>query len=56
MPAIPWGWHMKSSASIFGSVHSTSADPSVTEVTAGSGFLCPHLFDGYDRLPLDPEP
>jgi D-serine deaminase-like pyridoxal phosphate-dependent protein len=37
-----------------GSVRSTSADPSVTEVTAGSGFLCPHLFDGYDGLPLQP--
>ncbi len=37
-----------------GSVRSTSRDPSVTEVTAGSGFLCPHLFDGYDDLPLQP--
>lgn len=37
-----------------GSMHSTSADPAVTEVTAGSGFLCPHLFDGYDNLPLQP--
>jgi len=37
-----------------GSVSSTSADPTVTEVTAGSGFLCPHLFDGYDGLPLKP--
>ena len=37
-----------------GSVASTSVDPSVTEVTAGSGFLCPHLFDGYDGLPLRP--
>ena len=37
-----------------GSVGSTSRDPTVTEVTAGSGFLCPHLFDGYDGLPLAP--
>ena len=37
-----------------GSVHSTSVDPTITEVTAGSGFLCPHLFDGYDGLPLLP--
>jgi len=37
-----------------GSVASTSRDPSVTEVTAGSGFLCPHLFDGYHGLPLVP--
>ena len=34
-----------------GSVAFTASDPSVTEVTAGSGFLCPHLFDGYDLLP-----
>jgi D-serine deaminase-like pyridoxal phosphate-dependent protein len=37
-----------------GSVISTSADPSVTEVTAGSGFLCSHLFDGYQDLDLQP--
>ena len=37
-----------------GSMVSTSADPSVTEVTAGSGFFCSHLFDGYDGLPLRP--
>lgn len=37
-----------------GSLPSTGLDPSVTEVTAGSGFLCPHLFDGYDGLPLRP--
>jgi D-serine deaminase-like pyridoxal phosphate-dependent protein len=37
-----------------GSLSSTAADPSVTEVTAGSAFLCPHLFDGYDGLPLEP--
>jgi D-serine deaminase-like pyridoxal phosphate-dependent protein len=37
-----------------GSVATTSSDPSVTEVTAGSGFVCPHLFDGYDGLPLRP--
>jgi D-serine deaminase-like pyridoxal phosphate-dependent protein len=37
-----------------GSIDCTSADPVVTEVTAGSGFVCSHLFDGYDRLPLKP--
>ncbi len=37
-----------------GSVHSTSHDGTVTEVTAGSGFFCPALFDGYDDLPLEP--
>jgi D-serine deaminase-like pyridoxal phosphate-dependent protein len=37
-----------------GSVASTSSDGSVTEVTAGSGFLAPHLFDGYRDLPLLP--
>jgi D-serine deaminase-like pyridoxal phosphate-dependent protein len=37
-----------------GSVASTAQDPTVTEVTAGSGFLCPHLFDGYRGLPLIP--
>lgn len=37
-----------------GSIRSTSEDPSVTEVTAGSGFFCPHLFDGYDGLDLQP--
>lgn len=30
-----------------GSLESTSADPSVTELAAGSGLLGPHLFDGY---------
>lgn len=37
-----------------GSVHSTVQDPSVTEVTAGSGFLCSHLFDHYADLDLVP--
>lgn len=37
-----------------GSLHSTTADSSVTEVTVGSGFLCSHLFDGYDDLALEP--
>jgi hypothetical protein len=37
-----------------GSIHFTSKDPTVTEVTAGSGFLCPHLFNGYRDLPLEP--
>lgn len=37
-----------------GSVASTAADPVCTEVTIGSGCLCPHLFDGYVGLPLEP--
>ena len=37
-----------------GSLAATSADGSCTEVTAGSGFYCPSLFDGYDDLPLQP--
>jgi len=35
-----------------GSIASTSRDRSVTEVTVGSGFVCPHLFDHYRGLPL----
>ncbi len=30
-----------------GSLESTALDPSVTEVSCGSGFLLPHLFDEY---------
>lgn len=30
-----------------GSLEATSADPSVTEIAAGSGLLAGHLFDGY---------
>lgn len=37
-----------------GSVDSTSRDPTVTELTAGSGFVCSHLFDGYGGLPFEP--
>ncbi|MFI5301258.1 MAG: alanine racemase [Polyangiales bacterium] len=37
-----------------GSIHSSCADPSLTEVTAGSGFYCPHLFDGYRDVRLQP--
>ena len=37
-----------------GSVAFTARDPSVTEIAAGSGFLCPHLFDGYHGLHLEP--
>jgi D-serine deaminase-like pyridoxal phosphate-dependent protein len=33
-----------------GSLESTSADPSVTEVAAGSGLLGGHLFDTYSRF------
>ena len=37
-----------------GSLDWTAGDPSVTEVTVGSGFFCPHLFDGYRQLSLKP--
>ncbi len=37
-----------------GSVSWTSTDPSVSEVTVGSGFLCPHTFDGYRGIGLEP--
>lgn len=37
-----------------GSLSWTAQDPSVTEVTAGSGFLCPHLFDGSGGMALRP--
>ena len=37
-----------------GSLVSTSADPTVSEVTVGSGFFCPALFDGYKALDLEP--
>lgn len=37
-----------------GSLSSTSRDHSVTEMTVGSGFYCPHLFDHYDDIRLAP--
>jgi D-serine deaminase-like pyridoxal phosphate-dependent protein len=37
-----------------GSVDFTSGDREVTEVTVGSGFYCPHLFDYYSDLDLEP--
>jgi len=37
-----------------GSVDSTSRDSSVTEVTAGSGFFCPHLFSYFSNIKLEP--
>jgi D-serine deaminase-like pyridoxal phosphate-dependent protein len=37
-----------------GSVDFTSTDRSITEIAAGSGLLCPHLFDGYAGLDLQP--
>jgi D-serine deaminase-like pyridoxal phosphate-dependent protein len=33
-----------------GSIETTHADPSVTEVAAGSGLFGPHLFDGYTQF------
>lgn len=37
-----------------GSLEVSSADPSVTEVTAGSGFFAPTLFDSYRHFDLAP--
>jgi D-serine deaminase-like pyridoxal phosphate-dependent protein len=37
-----------------GSVAATAAEPAVTEVTAGSGFYAPTLFDHYSSLSLRP--
>ncbi len=37
-----------------GSLALSLRDPSATEVTVGSGFLCPHLFDGASELGLEP--
>lgn len=37
-----------------GSVGSSSDDDALTEVAAGSGFLCPHLFDRYREIALIP--
>lgn len=37
-----------------GSVDWSSADPALTEVAAGSGFLDSHLFDAYRSLPFEP--
>lgn len=37
-----------------GSIHSTAAEDAVTEVTAGSGFFAPTLFDRYDDFRLRP--
>jgi len=37
-----------------GSLHITSREPAVTEVTAGSGFYAPTLFDAYSAFSLTP--
>jgi D-serine deaminase-like pyridoxal phosphate-dependent protein len=37
-----------------GSVHSTVREPVITEVTAGSGFYAPTLFDRYSAFSLSP--
>ena len=37
-----------------GSIHTTVSEPAVTEVTAGSGFFAPTLFDRYDDFSLTP--
>jgi D-serine deaminase-like pyridoxal phosphate-dependent protein len=37
-----------------GSLRTTSRESTCTEVTAGSGFLCSHLFSGFDGLNLQP--
>ena len=33
-----------------GSLRTAAREPRLTELTAGSGFLCPHLFDYYESL------
>ena len=37
-----------------GSLHTTAAEPAVTELTAGSGFYAPALFDRYSSFSLRP--
>ena len=37
-----------------GSLHLTAVEEVVTEVTAGSGFVCSHLFSGFADLELEP--
>ena len=37
-----------------GSIHETKTDSSVTEITVGSGFFAPTLFDNYSSLNLTP--
>jgi D-serine deaminase-like pyridoxal phosphate-dependent protein len=37
-----------------GSLERTAADPSVTELAAGSGLFCPTLFDGYRAVTARP--
>jgi len=37
-----------------GSLHTTGAEPAVTELTAGSGFFAPTLFDRYSAFRLQP--
>lgn len=37
-----------------GSLHLTRNEPAVTELTAGSAFLCPHLFSAFEDLDYQP--
>src|SRR3954464_6429538 len=37
-----------------GSLHTTTREPAVTEITAGSGFYAPTLFDHYSAFSLTP--
>ena len=37
-----------------GSLPTTPHESTCTEVTAGSGFLCSHLFDGFDGVSVEP--
>ena len=37
-----------------GSVQQTATDPTITEITAGSGLYCPTLFDSYDAFTARP--
>lgn len=37
-----------------GSLHTTSRDPAITELAAGSGLFAPTSFDGFDDLGVEP--
>ena len=52
--AMPKGKTLQCNGGGSGSLATTSSDPSVTEVTIGSGALCGHLFDHYQDLSSEP--
>ncbi len=37
-----------------GSLRTTAAEPCVTEITAGSGFVCSHIFDYFESIDCEP--